>query len=201
MFDRHIGKATSAEDGMYPAVNQNYYNPLFFSSRQAATVEPGEQVLGIINTSDKLYKYYGFVETIVSLTNKQTTIYVKNVHLTKNVEVRKNMVLDDLLKHPFVVSGFCAALETDIGCVEVFHHWENERCRRLQRGMSPAVAHLAPYYKSKTSMGDYEHKEADIEEEGEDLLGNNQSGDGETDCETYDEETGQTGWINRSFVY
>jgi hypothetical protein len=119
--------STEPSEGLYPAINRNYYNPNFFSSRQSMLVKPRENVLVILNSSDKLYKYYGFVDEFVELTNKQMALMVTNLHSTKHVEITENMLLDHLLSHPFVDSHFCSVLQFDIGCTEIFHYYDQHQ--------------------------------------------------------------------------
>jgi len=198
MFDRHTRNSPVSENGMYPAVNRNYYNPSFFSSRQTALIEPGEQVLVVINTSDKLSKYYGFADTVAEQTNKQMTLQVTNTHGTKNVEVKIGLSLDSFLSHPFVISGFCSAVENDIGCVETFHYWE---AKQQRDGLSSLPsAYLEPFHLTKYSRGGKHLQESAIEEEPEEevLVSDDDYGNSQG---THNDENPSPSWINNDIAY
>ena len=203
LFDRHTGNdpLPEREEDLYPKINRNYYNPSFFSSRQAAVIEPGEQVLVVINTSDKLSKYYGFVDTIVKQTNKQMTIEVSNTHPTKNVEINKGLVLDSFLSHPFIISGFCSAIENDIGCVEVFHYWEAQQRKRkscmARRYNHPSL--LSATAQNITKSNNPRHPDIEEEEE-EEAVAVLTDGVGGSLSDDYDKENTSPAWIN-SCVY
>jgi len=208
LFDRHTGNAPlpEREEDLYPKINRNYYNPSFFSSRQAAVVEPGEQVLVVIKTSDKLSKYYGFADTIVKQTHKQMTIEVSNTHLTKNVEINKGLVLDSFLSHPFIISGFCSAIENDIGCVEVFHYWEAQQRKKKLQGqqhgssLQPSLFAVRNYSKYNKSNNPRHPDIEEEEEEEEEAVAVLTDGVGGSLSDDYDKENTSPAWIN-SCVY
>ena len=100
-------------DGLYPAINRNYYNPTFFTAGQSMTIKPREDVIVIFDTTNKLFKYHGFADAITEKSAKQMMLKVTNLHYTKHVNVHDGMLLDHLLSHPFVDSHFCSASPSD----------------------------------------------------------------------------------------
>ena len=76
-FSRNTVTPPPALMGMLPAVNRNYYNPAFFTADSTEDLEPREEILIHLNSSNiVLYKYFGFVDSMLTSPSKTMAIRV-----------------------------------------------------------------------------------------------------------------------------
>jgi hypothetical protein len=107
-FSRNTVAPPPALMGMLPAVNRNYFNPAFFTADSTGDLEPREEILIHLKSSNiVLYKYFGFVDSMLTSPSKTMAIRVVNWHGTKKIQITKGMTLEDLFSCPFIESQFC----------------------------------------------------------------------------------------------
>jgi hypothetical protein len=101
--------------GMLPTVNRNYFNPIFFTADAAADLEPREEVLIYLKSSNfGLYKYFAFVDSMLAMNDKTLAIRLVNWHGSKKIQITKGMSLDDVFSCPFIESQFCVINSRDL---------------------------------------------------------------------------------------
>ena len=137
-FSRNTVTPPPALMGMLPAVNRNYFNPAFFTADSTEDLEPREEILIHLNSSNiVLYKYFGFVDSMLTSPSKTMAIRVVNWHGTKKIQINKGMTLEDLFSCPFIESQFCVI-----------------RCRDLADETERPTAVVAPMPRDDSSPED-----------------------------------------------
>jgi len=117
-FNRCPASALPTLMGIVPAQNRAYFNPTFFTAASTTDLEPREEVLIRLDSANAVYKYIGFVDTMLEQMPKSINLRVVNWHNSKKIKVTQGMTLDDLLSCPFIDSQFCIARCSELDEVE-----------------------------------------------------------------------------------